>query len=164
MTNRPISVVAAFFAAGLLLNYTANAKPPTTPVSPSQLIGKTFAECEKLLGKSAQCDEISAELSAMFDELAHLAEALSTLGHVTPRSLDAIASYGEQLSSSLVTAYFTQCGIDAEYVDARENDATHDQGSSHSADPESVADVVWCIFRPLRRSSRFASHVNRSAL
>jgi len=38
----------------------------------------------------------------MFDELAHLAEALSTLGHVTPRSFDAIAAQGEQLSANKV--------------------------------------------------------------
>jgi aspartate kinase len=42
----------------------------------------------------------------MFDELAHLAEALRTLGDLTPRSLDAIASLGEQLSSVLVVAAF----------------------------------------------------------
>ncbi len=63
-------------------------------------------ECRTLLAGTDAHDEIAAELSAMFDELAHLAEALSTLGHVTPRSLDAIASYGEQLSANLVTAYF----------------------------------------------------------
>ena len=38
-----------------------------------------------------ECAETCAELSAMFDELAHLAEALATLGDLTPRSLDAIA-------------------------------------------------------------------------
>ena len=48
------------------------------------------------------CVETCAELSAMIDELAHLAEALATLGDLTPRSLDAIASYGEQMSSLLV--------------------------------------------------------------
>ena len=36
-----------------------------------------------------------------------LAEALSVLGHITPRSLDAVAAFGEQLSSLLVTAAFT---------------------------------------------------------
>ena len=55
-------------------------------------------ECEALLGTDDDAQEIAADLSAMFDELAHLAEALSTLGHVTPRSFDAIASQGEQLS------------------------------------------------------------------
>ena len=38
----------------------------------------------------------SSELSAMIDELAHLAEALATLGDMTPRSLAAISAYGEQ--------------------------------------------------------------------
>ena len=32
----------------------------------------------------------------MIDELAHLAEALATLGDLTPRSLDAISAYGER--------------------------------------------------------------------
>ncbi len=108
-----------------------------------------LVECEKLLGKSAQCDEISAELSAMFDELAHLAEALSTLGHVTPRSLDAMASYGEQLSSSLVTAYFQQCGIDAEYVDAREVMITDDRFMEAEPQTEVIAENAREIIQPL---------------
>jgi len=76
-------------------------------------------ECEALLGTTDEAMEIAGELSAMFDELAHLAEALSTLGHVTPRSFDAIAAQGEQLSANLVAAYFRKVGIDAEYVDPR---------------------------------------------
>ena len=52
----------------------------------------------------------------MIDELAHLTEALNTLGDVSPRSLDAIAAYGEQLSSQLVVAAFRQCGVPAEHV------------------------------------------------
>ncbi len=42
----------------------------------------------------------------MIDELAHLAEALATLGDLTPRSLDAIASFGERMSSLLCVAAF----------------------------------------------------------
>src|SRR5688500_19734198 len=57
---------------------------------------------EELLGGDA--DDVAGELSASFDELASLAEAISTLGHLTPRSLDTIASLGEQLSAPLVAA------------------------------------------------------------
>ena len=46
----------------------------------------------------------------MIDELAHLAEALATLGDLTPRSLDAISSFGEQMSSLLCVAAFVQAG------------------------------------------------------
>jgi aspartate kinase len=108
-----------------------------------------LTECDNLLGKTPEADDISAELSAMFDELAHLAEALSTLGHVTPRSLDAMASYGEQLSSSLITAYFKRCGIDAEYVDAREVMVTDDKFMEAEPQTESIATRAREIVHPL---------------
>ena len=60
---------------------------------------------------------VIAELSATFDELAALAEALSVLGHATARSLDAIAAKGELLSSELIVAAFRCRGIPAELVD-----------------------------------------------
>jgi aspartate kinase len=73
----------------------------------------------ELLGDGADAQDVGAEVSMLFDELAHLAEALSVLGHMTPRSLDAIASLGEQLSAPIIAATFVQCGIDAVLVDAR---------------------------------------------
>ena len=113
-----------------------------------------LTECENLLGKTAEADDVSAELSAMFDELAHLAEALSTLGHATPRSMDAMASYGEQLSSSLVTAYFTCCGIDAEYVDAREVMITDDRFMEAEPQTEMIAERAREIVQPLVQSGK----------
>jgi len=73
----------------------------------------------ELLGEGAESQDVSAEVSMLFDELAHLAEALSVLGHMTPRSLDAISSLGEQLSAPIISATFSQLGIDAALVDAR---------------------------------------------
>ena len=70
-----------------------------------------LAEADKLLGAAGT--DVCAEMSAMFDELAGLVSALATLGHGTPRSLDAIAALGEQLSSHLVVAAFAARGIPA---------------------------------------------------
>jgi aspartate kinase len=111
-------------------------------------------ECDSLLGGAESCDEIAAELSALFDELAHLAEALSTLGHVTPRSLDTIAAYGEQLSASLVAAYFREAGIDAEHVDARSVIIT--DGKFMEAEPltETIAERSREIVQPIVESGR----------
>jgi aspartokinase len=55
-----------------------------------------LAQTELLLGTGSDAGEVATELSAMFDELAALAEALRTLGDLTPRSLDAIAGTGCQ--------------------------------------------------------------------
>src|SRR5688500_3669773 len=68
----------------------------------------------ELLGNGADAIEVIGELSATFDELAALAEALSVLGHATTRSIDAIASKGELLSSALIVAAFRKRGIPAD--------------------------------------------------
>ena len=85
-------------------------------------------QTERLLSGRPEAMEVATELSAMFDELAALAEALNTLGDLTARSLDAIASLGEQLSSVLVVAAFRRLGLPAEHLDARRimiTDATY---------------------------------------
>jgi len=111
-------------------------------------------ECEALLGSSDEATEIAAELSAMFDELAHLAEALSTLGHVTPRSFDAIAAQGEQLSAHLVAAYFRKVGIDAEYVDPRTVMITDDRFMEAEPQPEAIAERAREILQPMVQEKR----------
>lgn len=78
-----------------------------------------------LAGDSAE-GEVAAETGAMFDELAHLAEALSVLGHLTSRSHDAVASMGERLSAPIVTAAMVRAGLPAVFVDARKVMVTSD--------------------------------------
>ncbi|HVT38202.1 MAG TPA: lysine-sensitive aspartokinase 3 [Gemmatimonadaceae bacterium] len=78
-----------------------------------------LAVVDELLGDDAAGGDVAADTSMRFDEIAHLGEALSVLGHVTPRSLDAFASMGEQLSAPIVAAAFAKHGIDAAWVDAR---------------------------------------------
>jgi len=58
-------------------------------------------------------------LAASFKEIEELVKGLSVLGELTPRSIDAISSYGERLSSAVVTQMFLNLGIPAENVDSR---------------------------------------------
>jgi aspartate kinase len=108
-----------------------------------------FQQCEKLLGTSAAAAEVAAEMSATFDELAMLAEALSVLGHATPRSFDAIAAFGEQLSSHLVAAFFQLRGIPAEHVDARDVFVTDDNYMSAEPQTDEIAAAARDLVLPL---------------
>jgi aspartate kinase len=108
-----------------------------------------FQQCEKLLGTSAGAAEVAAEMSATFDELAMLAEALSVLGHATPRSFDAIAAFGEQLSSHLVAAFFQLRGIPAEHVDARDVFVTDDNYMSAEPQTDEIAGAARELVLPL---------------
>jgi aspartate kinase len=62
---------------------------------------------------------IECEIDGHFQELAELVKGIAILGELTPRATDAVAAFGERLSSLIVTARFRQCGIDTAHVDAR---------------------------------------------
>ena len=111
-------------------------------------------ECEQLLGGSAVESDIASDLSAIFDELAMLAEALSILGHVTPRSLDAIAAFGEQASSQLVTAFFQLRGLPAVHVDAREVMITDSEFMEAEPQTAAIAQRAREQIVPLLRDSK----------
>jgi aspartate kinase len=89
------------------------------------------------------------ELSATFDELAALAEALSVLGHSTTRSVDAMASKGELLSSALVVAAFRKRGVPAEFVDPGSVMITTDLFGKAEPLPDRIAEKASQVIRPL---------------
>ena len=156
--RRPIVVVSAM--AGVTNALLAIAEQS----SRGQLIGairsieglreRHMEEAERLLGDTPECAELCGEMSAMIDELAHLTEALNTLGDVSPRSLDAIAAYGEQLSSQLVVAAFRQCGVPAEHVDAREVLITDDAFTRAEPDVDAIGEASQRLLAPLAREGR----------
>ncbi|MEO8592540.1 MAG: lysine-sensitive aspartokinase 3 [Candidatus Solibacter sp.] len=64
--------------------------------------------------------ELDRFLDEHFQELTELVKGLAVLGELTPRSIDAISSYGERLSSYIVTLGFRHFGMQAAHVDARD--------------------------------------------
>jgi aspartate kinase len=113
-----------------------------------------LAQAEALLGSGDDCAEICAELSAMIDELAHLAEALATLGDLTPRSMDAISSFGEKMSSLLCVAAFRNQGLPAEHVDACEVMITDATFSQAEPQPDEIAEACRTSVLPLVREGK----------
>lgn len=72
--------------------------------------------------------ELHAELAAEFDALDELLRGIVAVGELTARTTDQLASYGERLSSRIVTAALQQREIPAVLVDGRDviiTDATH---------------------------------------
>jgi aspartate kinase len=72
--------------------------------------------------------QFHSELEAEFDSLDELLRGISAVGELTGRTTDHVASYGELLSSKIVTQAFSARGIKASTVDSREcivTDNTH---------------------------------------
>lgn len=113
-----------------------------------------LTQTDRLLAGGADALEVATELSAMFDELAALAEALNTLGDLTPRSLDAIASLGEQLSSVLVVAAFRRLGLPAEHLDARRVMITDATFTRAEPQPDAISEAAQRLVMPVVRAGR----------
>jgi aspartate kinase len=80
----------------------------------------------------ADREELETTIEEHFQELAELVKGLAVLGELTPRSVDAISSYGERLSSRIVTFAFRQAGIEAVHADSRDllvTDSRHTQAA-----------------------------------
>ncbi|HYA95152.1 MAG TPA: lysine-sensitive aspartokinase 3 [Terriglobales bacterium] len=86
-----------------------------------------FRTASELL-PSAHFSQIQPTLEANFNLLQELLTGVATLRELSPRSTDGLLSFGELLSSEIVTAALAARGLNAERVDAREcliTDNTH---------------------------------------
>ncbi|HVE32941.1 MAG TPA: lysine-sensitive aspartokinase 3 [Gemmatimonadaceae bacterium] len=118
------------------------------------LRARHMEQATRLLGEGERATETIAELSAMADELAHLAEALATLGDLTPRSLDAISSFGEKMSSLLCVAAFQQQGVPAVHVDACTVMITDATFTRAEPQPDAIAESCRQSVLPLVREGK----------
>jgi aspartate kinase len=84
-----------------------------------------LSEAQKL-GLAVPGDEVHETVTSHFKEMANIVRGLATLGELTPRSMDAMASYGERLSTLILYHCLTNRGIPAELKDARQFIITDD--------------------------------------
>jgi aspartate kinase len=75
----------------------------------------------------AAAAELDRYIRAHFEWLDDLVKGLSIVGELSPRSMDAIASVGERLSSLIVTFAFRAAGMPTQYIDARRVIVTDDR-------------------------------------
>jgi len=121
------------------------------PVVVVSAMGKTTNRLLKIanLAVAGQRDEALQELFSLrdfhlresgmertvdehFQELSELVKGLAVLGELTPRSIDAISSFGERLSSLIVANYFKHHGLNAVHLDSRKvivTDKRHTQAA-----------------------------------
>ena len=151
-SRRPVVVVSALGGAtNLLLDIATKAAAGELLVALQlieQLRDRHLREAATVLAGSPDALEIALEIGAGFDELAHLAEALRTLGYLTPRSLDTVAALGELLSSQIVAAALRHHGLPAHFVDARDVMITNDFFTHADPDIAGIEHAARAHLRP----------------
>jgi aspartate kinase len=95
-----------------------------------------------------------AELENDFNSLDELLRGIAAVGEITPRSTDAVLSFGERLSSKIVAAAFCARGVNATLVDSRtciitDNAYTRAVPLFHEINPRLMAQVQPLVERSI---------------
>ena len=86
----------------------------------SDLSERHLNVARELLPPGQGRESVEGAIESHVAELLGLARSVATLGELTPRSQDAISSFGERMSSLIVAAAFQAKGLPARLVDSRE--------------------------------------------
>lgn len=98
-------------------------------------------------------DWAERSIEYQFGELNNLVRSVATLGELTPRSQDAIVSFGERLSSLIVAAALNERGIQVELVDSRHFIITDNQFTRAAPDMQATRRRAREVLLPVIESN-----------
>ncbi|HEX9005705.1 MAG TPA: lysine-sensitive aspartokinase 3 [Bacteroidota bacterium] len=128
LERRPVVVASACARVTntlLALARTALTDAPASLAMVEQLRGRHRGIAADLF-QDAVLETVTVQVDAMMDVLRDLVKSIAILGELTDRSLDTFASFGEKLSTLILTGLFKQEGMDAILVNAQEVVITSD--------------------------------------
>ena len=136
LARRPVVVASAMSGVtDMLLSIAQSAlRNETVKIRETieTLLLKHSQIADTLVTRPENRDRLLGCYAGLLGDLEGILQGVGWVGELSPRSLDAIASFGERLSCSQIAAVFEDAGIAAEYVDARElirTDATFSHAS-----------------------------------
>ena len=97
---------------------------------------------------------VEGAINHQFDELSNLARSVATLGELSPRSQDAIVSFGERLSSVIVAGALAAHRIEGELVDSRHFIVTNDRFTCAVPDMQETESRVRSNLLPIIERGR----------
>jgi aspartokinase/homoserine dehydrogenase 1 len=92
-------------------------------------------------------DEISEILDPLFDELKEVIHGVYLVKELSPRTLDYIVSFGEELSCSVIAAAINNRGIDCEYLNASTLIKTDDSFGNANVDFKTTNKNIQSYFK-----------------
>jgi aspartate kinase len=104
---------------------------------------------DNLLTGRAAAAELEQVLFQYLNEIKAMIRGIATLRELTPRTLDAICSYGERSSSRIIAAGLCEAGVSAAWVDAREFMVTDDAFGRAQPLMDIVTERLATTVRPL---------------
>ncbi|MBS1876850.1 MAG: lysine-sensitive aspartokinase 3 [Acidobacteria bacterium] len=146
LARRPVVVVSAM---GKTTNRLLSIANRAVQGKRDEALGELMALRDFHLRESA----MERTVDEHFQELGELTRGLAILGELTPRSIDAISSFGERLSSLIVTNHFQKLGMKTRHVDSRKVIITDDRHSQAAPLFELTYEKLAATIPPLAHDS-----------
>ncbi len=156
--QQPVVVVSAMSGTTNALIDGARAAEEGNRGQYAHVVRGLFARHQKvidaLLQDSAERTEIGGQIEEHLEGYRRLCDSIATLGELTMRGHDAVASIGEQLSSRILAAVLRQRGINAVAVSATELICTDNKYGSASPDMIETRQQSRAVLLPLVESGQ----------
>jgi aspartate kinase len=153
LKEQPVVVISAIARATNELEETARAASRGDEDGALAIITRLFDRhyeiIDNLLKDRAASDELKKILHAHLADIKALIKGISILRELTPRTMDAICSYGERLSSRIIAAGLKEAGAGSVWVDAKEFMLTDDNFGNAQPQMDLVAARLESKVRPL---------------
>ncbi|HXG38464.1 MAG TPA: lysine-sensitive aspartokinase 3 [Bacteroidota bacterium] len=149
----PLVVVSAIAGAtNALLNaadLAVQGKLDEATATLNQLLERHVLILENLIETRSTVQQLILEIRRRFDELKNLCQGIAILGELTDRSLDAIASVGERLSSLILAEGMRERGLPVSLIDARTVMITDDRFTNATPLFNHIEEKAKAILVPL---------------
>jgi aspartate kinase len=130
LVQRPIVVVSAMAKVTDMLIKCAQLAREGKEVEARRLVDilaqRHHETATTLIRDSLARKSVEETVDSYLEEVRILISGLAILGELSAKSLDAVASYGERLSSLILSVGMQEAGISAELIDARQMIITDD--------------------------------------
>jgi aspartate kinase len=152
----PLVVVSAIAGATNALLHAAHSavegKLEEANTALNHLLERHVLILENLIETRSTIQQLILEIRRRFEELKNLCQGIAILGELTNRSLDAIASVGERLSSLILVEGMKERGLPATLVDARTVMITDDHFTNATPLFNHIEEKAKAILLPLIES------------
>ncbi|MDL2229629.1 bifunctional aspartate kinase/homoserine dehydrogenase I [Treponema sp. OttesenSCG-928-L16] len=107
--------------------------------------------CDELIEDTAERDSVRAGIDDLFQKLTRILDGVVIIRELSPRINDYIMSFGECLSAFIIARFLTQCGLPADFLDARPLIKTdNNYGAARFLEEESYSNIRSALAeRPL---------------
>lgn len=153
LSHRPVVVISAIARATNELEQIARTASAGDEPGAQRILQSLFDSHTTIIRDLIAEGEAAGRLIGILEgfrvDILALIRGISILRELTPRSMDAICSYGERLSSRIIAAGLQEAGVEAAWVDAREFMITDDAFGRAQPLMEEVTRRLEAVVRPL---------------